>query len=95
MAPYKKKLQSQTRSSKTKATHPDPVPLEQCVPGIGKARMNFKRRKLDPVESWWIAGAQADQRELFIELAHKRNEEMLATDSSWRQQANLAQLKEA
>lgn len=80
-----RKLQSQTRSTKTKATHPDPV-IADAKPGIGKLPMNFERRApVVQICSWWVDAAQPEQRALFITLAHQRNADMLAADNHiWR-----------
>lgn len=79
----KKKFKSQTRSTKTKATHPDPPAASKK--GIGHHPMDFShKRKAVPVESWWIPGALPECREQFITLAHARNAEMLENaDHAW------------
>lgn len=90
----KKKFKTQTRSSKTKATHP--IAVSSSVKGIGNHPMNFQRRVPQvQICSWWVDAAQPEQRALFIDLAHKRNEDMLAAaDHGWMKLERLHHIGE-
>lgn len=90
----RKKFKSQTRSVKTKATHPDPVVPDKRKGGIGKKPMDFTKREKTCEGSWWTAGCHPGERETFIELAHKRDEEM-RDDATWNRRDNLKQLQES
>ena len=97
----KKKLPAQTRSVKTKATHPDPNPTSwnatqpQPAPkskkkkrGLPDFPLDFRTTPALP-QSWWTTACHPNERDEFIALAKRRNAEMLAASATWRQLGHL------